>query len=201
MKKFICFLLVILLVISSISFSFASEQSPARIGEKNNLNVPLYQQSQTYTCGPACIRMALKKFGISKSESTLTSQLGTTKENGTYVYKVKDCLNSNLGKNSYKYYLTDNTDFDNKVLASIKAGYPVICHVKPKNLPNYVNQRVPEGHYIVVSGYTIQKGAITQISLTYNDPHYDNNIFGTYNVSSSEMKKAINYRAHYYISY
>ena len=34
MKKFICFLLVILLVISSISFSFASEQSPARIGEK-----------------------------------------------------------------------------------------------------------------------------------------------------------------------
>lgn len=60
--------------------------------------------------------MALKKFGISKSESTLTSQSDTTKENGTYVYKVKDCLNSNLGKNSYKYYLTDNTDFDNKVL-------------------------------------------------------------------------------------
>ena len=64
-------------------------------------------QQKDYTCGPACIRMVLKKFGYTVSESTLATKAGSTESSGTYVYKVVETLNSYLG-NKYAYYTTSN---------------------------------------------------------------------------------------------
>lgn len=202
MKKIICVVFSALLVLGSVGFAFADTDvvSPMRVGENVQLNVPLYQQQKNYTCGPACIRMALKKFGYSVSESTIESKSGTTESAGTYVYRVVQTLNSYLG-NKYAYYTTSGTNFDDKLLTSLRAGYPVICHVKPRVLPNYKNQRVPEGHYVIVTGHILQTGATTQISIQYNDPNWNSKIYGSYSTTIPAMKQAINERAGYYISY
>ncbi len=202
MKKIICVIFSILLVLGSIGFAFADTGviSPTRIGEKVELNVPLYQQQKSYTCGPACIRMALKKFGYSVSESTIESLAGTTSSSGTYVYKVAQTLNHYLG-NKYAYYTTSGTNFGEKLLTSLRAGYPVICHVKPTALPNYNNQHVPSGHYVIVKGFILQTGATTQISIQYNDPNWNDATYGSYTTTIPVMEQAIDANAGYYISH
>lgn len=200
MKKLICLLITFLLVISSVGFAFADEASPMRIGENNQLSVPLYMQQKTFTCGPACLRMTLKKLGITVSEATLEAKAGTTSGSGTYVYMMRNTLNYYTG-NKYEYYKTANSDFQSKVISDIKKGYPIICHVAPSVLPNYKNQQAPAGHYVVVKGYIIQAGATANMSVTYNDPHYNPDIHGTWNAPLKTMITAINNNADYYIAY
>jgi ABC-type bacteriocin/lantibiotic exporter with double-glycine peptidase domain len=45
--------------------------------------IPHYKQETNYTCGPACMRMALASFGIVKSEKWLAGKMRTSKKNGT----------------------------------------------------------------------------------------------------------------------
>lgn len=201
MKKIICVAFSVLLILGSIGFAFAdTDISPMRIGEKVALNVPLYQQQKSYTCGPACIRMALKNFGYSVSESVIEKDADTTEKDGTIVYKVAQTLNSYLG-NKYAYYSTSSTNFGDKLLASLRAGYPIICHVTPTALPNYKNQHVPPGHYVIVKGFLLQAGATTQISIQYNDPNWNDKTYGSYSTTIPVMQQAINANAGYYISH
>ncbi len=200
MKKLIIFLLSLLLTLGSISFAFADTSIPSKVGELHQLNVPLYMQQKDYTCGPACIRMVLKKFGYTVSESTLATKAGSTESSGTYVYKVVETLNSYLG-NKYAYYTTSNSNFNLKTIENIKAGYPVICHVAPAILPNYKNHPAPSGHYVVIKGYALQAGTTTSISVYYNDPNYNPKIYGSYDTPSFVMEQAINNNSGYYIAH
>lgn len=205
MKRFKYILLITLIVIFSIEISFAGvEQNdnivgPKRIGESIDLSVPLYQQVGVYNCGPACIRMALKKFGITKTENQLASEAGTN-SSGTTVANVTSCLNKNLGKTAYTSRGTWNTSFTDKTIASLKAGYPVICHVKPNKLPNYSKDDPSGGHYVIVKGYSLQAGAVTTIILRYNDPNYKDANYGSYSVTAEKMLTSINNMASWYIS-
>lgn len=52
-------------------------------------------------------------------------------------------------------------------------------YVKPTALPNYRNQHVPAGHYVIVKGFLLQAGATTQISIQYNDPNWDDKTYGS----------------------
>ena len=71
----------------------------------------------------------------------------------------------------------------------------------PAILPNYKNHRAPAGHYVVIKGYTIQTGATTQVSVTYNDPNYEEKPYGTYSTSRVTMEQAINNKQGYYIAH
>jgi ABC-type bacteriocin/lantibiotic exporter with double-glycine peptidase domain len=48
------------------------------------MEYPHFHQETEYTCGPACMRMALKHFGIKKSEKALAKMLKTNKVVGTW---------------------------------------------------------------------------------------------------------------------
>lgn len=45
---------------------------------------PFHKQETLYTCGPACMRMALAFCGIKKSEKQIAKLLGTNKVRGTW---------------------------------------------------------------------------------------------------------------------
>lgn len=136
-----------------------------------------------------------------KSESTLARDSNTQQNpNGTLVGNVVKTLNDNLG-NKYDDYSTSTTNFGDKLLNSLRAGYPVICHVKPTALPNYKNQHVPAGHYIIVKGFRLQAGATTQINIQYNDPNWNDKTFGSYTTTIPVMETAINARDKLYVSH
>lgn len=46
---------------------------------------PYHKQDTDYTCGAACMRMALEYFGIKRSETYLAKILGTNKKRGTWL--------------------------------------------------------------------------------------------------------------------
>lgn len=203
MKRFLIIVISAFMLVSSLNVAFADNDtefnSPNRIGENVQLDVPLYQQEEDYTCGPACIRMALYKFGYDVTESSIAQATETNKADGTFVFKIKNVLNSYVG-NNYENYETYNTSFDSKLLTSLRAGYPVICLVRPTALPNYKNQHVPDGHYVIVKGFVLQTGATTQITIQYNDPNYDDATFGSFTTTIPVMEQAIDANSGWYIS-
>ena len=196
-----CIIFALLFLLGSVSLAFADTDTnlPMRIGERKELGVPLYQQVGEHNCGPACIRMTLKKFGITKTEDEIACR-SCTDTTGTYVYRVVDTLNYYLGS-GYAYYGTWEYDFSAKMVDSIKAGYPVICHVAPGVLPNYENQHVPDGHYVVVKGYVIQAVTTTYIMVLYNDPNNNPATYGSYSTSVEIMEQAIDNNAGYFIAH
>ncbi|MBW3016995.1 C39 family peptidase [Candidatus Woesearchaeota archaeon] len=47
------------------------------------MEMPFFSQETDYTCGPACARMMLARFGIAATENELAELLGTTSDSGT----------------------------------------------------------------------------------------------------------------------
>lgn len=174
------------------------EISP-RSGGCKNLNVPLIQQVEDYYCGPASMQMVLKFFGINKTQQELAKSTGTNQVNGTIVYNIWACLNTNLGEGSYKYVQTSNIRFGSGLMHSIDAGYPVICHVMTGALPHYDEYNT--GHYVVATGYFWGQGGSTggADSVTFNDPNWNAKYYGTYSCSWAAMTTAIDNNARYYI--
>lgn len=162
------------------------------------LDVPLYQQANSYYCAPACVQMVVKYLnGALISQSTLANNMGTASSGGTYVYRVTQELNNRVG--GYQYTGTWEYSFSNGLVYSIDKGKPVVCHVMTGSLPNYPTS-VNTGHYIVTTGYYIAfSGSTSTSNCRYNDPHFNNNYYGTYTCSIAKMTTAINANAGYYI--
>ena len=168
---------------------------------QGSVSVPLYQQTTSNYCGPACVQMTLASFGVSATQSTLATQMGTGSPHGTYVYKIRDCLNSYLGSGKYKYVLTSEITFVQGVEYSIDEGCPVVCHVDTVYLPVYNGYST--GHYVVATGYFYQQnsasGLYDEKTIYYNDPNNNSSFYGAKTCTYAEMTNAINGNAGYYI--
>jgi len=170
--------------------------------EQISLNVPLHKQETKYYCGPASTQMVLDYKGVSMSQSDLADALGTT-VSGTYVYRICNGLNLYLGENTYQYVLTSSISFFSGLKNSIAKDRPVVCHVKTGNLPIYKELGLNNGHYIVATGYYYMAESANPdedfTTIYYNDPHYNDELFGAHSCSLEEMVIAINNNAGYYI--
>lgn len=177
-----------------------NEKGIVRSGYSKNLSVPIYQQVGHSNCGAASGRMVLKyKTGKDYGEDTLATAMEIPKYNFAYVYKVREVLNSYLGANSYKEVLTSSINFGSGLFSSINKDMPVVCHVNGGVLPNY-NGAANPGHYVVAKGYyQNSQGMQGASTVTYHDPHYNNQFYGTYTTSVSVMQQAINNNAGFYI--
>jgi hypothetical protein len=88
--------------------------SPTRDGWyqiPNLSNFVYYGQLQYYTCGPACVKMGIKYLsGNAIAESVVASGCNTT-TNGTYLYDMKNYINSMQSSNIYtaQYGATKST--------------------------------------------------------------------------------------------
>lgn len=160
------------------------------------LSVPLRQQQNSYYCGPASVQMTILQLrGSSPSQQTLANNMGTNSSNGTYVYRVAQELQKYT---SYQYTTTSSSSYSSDLIYSIDKGKPMIAHVRASSLPH--SPGAGAGHYIVNTGYMWgMSGSSAVDRVYYNDPHYNNNYYGSYYCTWSQMIKAINDRAGYYI--
>lgn len=166
---------------------------------RGNLNVPCYQQSSKNNCSVACLQMVIGyATGSTITQSTIQSyQTSTYGSEWNYVYAVTGGLNHYVG--GYQYANTSNTNFSGSLITSIDNGKPVICQVTTVDLPNYTDGCIFD-HYIVVKGYYAGfsgNNAVDQI--TYNDPHYSNDHFGTFTCTFAQMTACVNAHSGYYI--
>lgn len=179
---------------------YIETKSATRSTSGKNLSVTLYQQNNTYYCGPACVQMAIKYLtGTLYSQSTLGSYMGTSSNGGTYVYQIANCLNAYVGSGSYRYVLTSETSFASGLVYSIDKNKPVVCQVKTGYLPNYGGSP-NTGHYVLAKGYYVAYSGSSAVSnCYYNDPHYNSSYYGTFTCTMDEMITAINSHSQYYI--
>lgn len=209
MKKTIVFWLVLVLVLASCSFAFASTEDAVepsvapRIGEQNKLSVPLYQQKENNYCGIACLQMAIKFINGEKVPQSVLSQ-DIIEPTGTRPGNITKRINQYVGSGVYRYIgmweAAEKGSFYNNLKKSINAKRPVFCQVKTKVLPNYRETGLDLGHWILATGYVIQAGATTQIGIYYNDPIDRPQYYGSYSAYLEDMEDAINNHSGWYVS-
>ena len=207
MKKVICFLLVLLMMLLGTAFAFAVDETenmitsengeiPLRTGASGRLTVPVYYQPQNSNkCGPTSCRMILASFGVNKSLSAIVNEMeNMANHDYTHIDSATTMLNRYISGNHFKKYTLSNSSsaFSNHLIESIDAGYPVLCHLKTGALPAYSG--VNYYHYVVATGYLWGQGGSSGGTTTvhYNDPHYNRSFGGARQCDWLEMQSAIN---------
>lgn len=109
--------------------------------------------------------MVLKSITDTKySQSSLASSASTTESNGTYVYKMRDVLNSKQSQYKYAYTtVSSQSDLESKVKKSIVRNAPVIFHTKTVALDIYNGRNF--GHYVV--GKTIYAAGVDSMLIQH----------------------------------
>lgn len=171
-------------------------------GGTESLSVPLRQQQNDYYCGPASVQMVLAYFGYFPTQDALANTMNTNSSDGTYVYQIANGINSFMGSGQYAYIHTSELSFSSKLLPSINAGYPIVCHTQTHKLPHYNGHS--SGHYVVVTGYSWAQGGSSggqETTVHFNDPNINADYYGYRSCTVSQMTSAINANAGYYITH
>lgn len=175
--------------ISSINDSLILPKGGADI----KLSVPLYRQPfNSDLCGPTCCRMILKYYGVSKNLDAIANEMqNMPNHNYTHIDSVTTMLNRYISGNHYLKKSDSAYPFPSNLVASIDAGYPIVCHVNTAVLPEY-NGAIFY-HYVVATGYFWAQGGSSggTENVYYNDPHYNDDYGGRHQCSWFKMQKAI----------
>lgn len=171
-------------------------------GGNKKLNVTNYKQTNDCGCGPACIYQIGKYLGLANMESlsSLTNRMTDNNQHGTDLdTQLKPYLNDRISTNKYVVFNVSKDSFFSLMVNSIDKNRPVICHVKPDKLPN--NPYAGDGHYVVAVGYDwYAQGSAGYSKVTYNDPHMNNSVYGTYTCDATVMTEAIRARYGYFLA-
>lgn len=128
--------------------------------------------------------------------------MNTNSSDGTYVYKLQMVLIPISGTGKYAYIYTSELSFGTKIVPSIDAGYPIVCHTQTRKLPHYDGHA--SGHYVVVNRLFLGTGRLhwrRETILTFNDPNNVSKYYGRYTCTYTEMNSAINANAGLYIAH
>lgn len=200
MKKIMCTVLIVLMVISGFTVGFAAEIENEEIsplaGGSAKITVPTYQQPKNSDlCGPTCCRMILAAFGTYKELNAIKNEMANMADKDyTHIDSVTTMLNRYISGNHYvKSSLTSVANsFSNYLMDSIDAGYPVVCQLDTRYLPVYNGESYT--HYVVSTGYLWGQGGSsggTNI-VYYNDPHYNDAYAKEKTCTFTDMQNAIN---------
>ena len=130
------------------------------------LNVPTYQQETNYWCGPAAVKETLQFLnGSSLTQGQYANNMGTNSSIGTYVYKIRDELNSRQSKHYYQYEdINSETRFTQILIATVMnsdVGVPFILHAVTGSLYRYNGNSL--NHYLVVNGGDMANQKVTYV--------------------------------------
>ena len=127
------------------------------------LNVPLYHQSESFTCNLAATRMVLGYKGISSSESGIRNYIGIgldpnvdwVDKYGVHWGPISSYISSRGVSNSIKrgWNLTS-------ALEEVKKGHPVLVYV-------YNGRSLPKGTFTLEGGATGWKGMHSEVIVGY----------------------------------
>lgn len=175
--------------------------------EVASVSTTLVQQLNGYTCGPASSYMAIDGWSgtgsITGSTTTeklkrLATQMESSSDVGTYVYKLKNILNTYTNKYNYAYYEGSTLDeflFRIYTFNSLSYNRAPILHAKTAALSYYNNHNT--GHYIAVTEFDYNT-----MEVRLHDPNNNNAYYGIYRVPYEEAHSSIaDYSGRYYICY
>lgn len=150
------------------------------------INYPINQQLNIYYCGPASMKNALHIInGSSLSQNTYATSMGTTYDQGTFVYKMVEEFNKRQTKNVYGWRTINNDRnrlWEPVLTDLLQYRVPPIVRVDTKYLWKYNGRSM--GHYVTITGYSgWQTPSLTE-KLLYADSFYldygRGNVFGEY---------------------
>ncbi len=160
----------------------------ASINTNIALNVKPYFQTENYTCSAASTIATLRYLGKAKDVKDVTLYNKSIK--GGYVYKIRDTLNSYLGKNTYTWEtFTDINKYKQAISKSLSNNYPVIVRVSfPKKYFNYKSS----GHLTTVTSLYEKDGQTWAICIDsyvnrYNSNSYSNSKTGEVHIPLKEL--------------
>lgn len=95
------------------------------------MKLPLFQQAQSHTCLPTCIRIVLAYWGRQHSEAELAQACGTLPVWGTTPAEAVEGL-ERLG---YRALWFENVSLE-RLLQLLEQGWPVIVFLRATDLPH-----------------------------------------------------------------
>lgn len=140
------------------------------------LDIDPIEQANGYYCGPACAKMAADYLGLRDDNGRRFTQhsiapiIGCTTTEGSYSGDIAYGMNELLGTDIYDFTNLNYSDLPSSLIYSVDNDYPMFINVK--ELPNYGNDPISGGHFILGVGYEFYtQGGNTLVSdITYNDP-------------------------------
>lgn len=123
------------------------------------IQVPLFKQTNSLSCGPTALRMVLAYFGYDFSEEYITGTIGGLKKYGVRAISLRDfasklgfkttCFSFNKKLSKGKAVIKKPKKDD--ILNFIKKGIPVIVAVRYSIL--YNKHTLQLGHFIVITAF------------------------------------------------
>ncbi len=156
----------------------------------------LVQQNNGYYCGPASALMAIWGWGGNVSgannyakQQTLGTAMGTNQTDGTYVYMLRNVLNSYISTNQYDYYGNWSLDWSTFMaysFASLTADRAPIIRANTQTLSYYGGRSFI--HYITITDFDY-----STMRMCLYDPHIDNTYYGAHSEPSYNVFDACTY--------
>lgn len=100
---------------------------------------PFYMQETDYTCGAACMRMALEWFGMRKTEMQVAMLLGTVLPGGRGIVGTRNRNFPELAERLRLDYIVERNSSIKRLAELVERGWIVIVGY-------YIAQKM-EGHY------------------------------------------------------
>jgi len=119
------------------------------------LPIPYHKQKTDYTCGPACMQMALQYFDIKTSETGLAKMMKTNSDIGTH----HDGMIRAARRHGCYCYVNENSTI-HELKHFVELRLPVII--------NFLEPVGNEAHYSIVKGFDHR-------GLILNDPYNGRN--------------------------
>lgn len=180
-------------------------QLRAKVYPSNTItSVPLYQQERSDTCGSACGRMILKRYGVTVSEDdfkrTAANYIG---DGGDYTYVSAICgaINIYLGSagSSRQFRYADVSSrslqgYTDLMLTNIIYNHPVQVVMVVSNTTYF--PYTTNGHYVVLKGMQYNAASETYTAIV-NDPHI--NYCDVYSLPISALRSYNNAHSGYII--
>lgn len=156
-----------------------------------------YAQEYSYSCGAACVRMALKTLtGTTYSEATVRTGCNTTSYSGTTIANMKSYINSQQSHNTYiSEYSTTLSNFKYHLYIGIQS-YDAPPIVSVSESPSYSWPFTLSAHGVLISGIKDNKERVMiadpwvgYIGSSYNPVYYfeSSNLYASYLSSKGYM--------------
>jgi|LSQX01.3.fsa_nt_gb hypothetical protein len=162
------------------------------------INFPQFKQKNSYYCGPASALTAIYGMGEESSvtgstynakQDTLAYNMGTSSGIGTYVYRMRNELNNYSSEQYNYYYAPTKNDMWWIIGGSLLSDNAPILHANTREFSYYENYNVEHYLTIVFHNTAIDDDEIGCMAVM--DNHYNDDYYGTHDISLDEAYESI----------
>ncbi|MDD4550450.1 MAG: hypothetical protein PHT79_11915 [Syntrophomonadaceae bacterium] len=159
---------------------------------------PEFKQKNSYYCGPASALTAIYGMGKERSisgstynakQDTLADNMGTSSGSGTYVYKMRNELNNYSSEQYNYYYAPTKNDMWWIITGSLLSDNAPILHANTREFSYYGDYNVE--HYLTIVFHNSAMDDDELGGMAVMDNHYNDDYYGTHDISLDEAYESI----------